>query len=300
MADSSKQSDTNLLAQEASCSTNAVHEAWDFSCQSLAHLDRRGRQAEVIAHGLIVGGIKDLPNELLNHGWETAAKGGTISLVSACLGSAISAKTKWIATTARLIGLGLGSTAILETAFDLASKPKLQSALRNVWTYGNERTIAASKNVAEVEAGPIGFNWGLALPAAALGSVAGRLAIKHLELANSPPFPDLLNNPSLHCSDIKTSIKKFVPNATSAQVALLDQFVAKTKTMRDDVQLTSITLSRCGKMEPSLNVEFKVGPLRSSEDMPYELEALAMEIGLRQEPPKVFTATWLDPFEDMF
>lgn len=299
MSDSQKQSDANSLASTLSLSANAVYEAWDFACQSLNNLNGRSRQAEVIAHGLVVGGIKDLPNELINHSLETAAKAGTIGLLSACIGAAISAKTKWIANTAKVLGFGLGSTAVAETTFDLASKPKLQRALSAVWQSGDAKTIAASKTVAEMEVGPIGFNWGLALSASAFGAVAGRSAIAHSEMANRPAFPDLLNRPTLHCSEIKTSIKNFVPSATAEQIAMLDQFVAQTKALRDDVQLTRITLSRSGRTEPDLNVEFKVGPLKTSADMPYELEALAMEIGFRQQPPKVFTATWLEPFDDL-
>ncbi|MBX9770645.1 MAG: hypothetical protein K2X29_04710, partial [Candidatus Obscuribacterales bacterium] len=135
----------------------AVAEAWDFNAQSVMHMDKRGKQAEVVAHGLVVGGIKDIPNELLNHLWETAEKAGAIGIFSACLGAALNAKTKWIATTAKFLGWGLGSTALTGTAIDLASKPRLQAALSNIWQSDDKQTMAASKLVAEGECGPTGF-----------------------------------------------------------------------------------------------------------------------------------------------
>ncbi len=268
----------------------AVMEAWDFSAQSVMHMDKRGKQAEVIAHGLVVGGIKDIPNELLNHPWETAGKASAIGMVSACLGAALSAKTKWIATTAKFLGWGLGSTALATTAIDLASKPKLQAALSNIWQSDDKQTMVASKVVAEGECGPTGFDFGLALPAAVAGGIGGRMAFKRWELTRPVP-PNLLKSDLvLHASDIKTSIKKFVPNAAKDEVAMLDEFVGRAKLLTDNFAIKRISSYDLGRT-PALNVEFEIpGYRRGYVDDPVteaiisDISALANEITFKTFP----------------
>lgn len=159
---------------------SAVNEVMDFCVQSAIHMDKRGKQAEVLAHGFFIGGIKDIPNELLNHGWLTAGKAGLAGAFGAALSVAVSSKIKWLAAGAKCLGLGFGGSAIAATAIDFGSKPKLQSALSSVWKSPDEKTVSAGKIIAETECGPEAFNWGLTMPCAMIGGMGGKAGMKWL------------------------------------------------------------------------------------------------------------------------
>lgn len=168
----------NIFAEATTSCQQAVGEAWDFTCQTALHLDKRAKQAEVLAHGLVVGGLKDTPNEMFNHTGETLAKVGITGALGACLGAAMASRVPWVKVATHTFGLLAGGTAIAATAIDFHSRPKLQTALADVWHNDkNEMVIAASKAVAEAECGPEGFNWMLAVPSAAVGAAAGKVGM---------------------------------------------------------------------------------------------------------------------------
>lgn len=293
MADSSKQSDTNLLAQEASCSTNAVHEAWDFSCQSLAHLDRRGRQAEVIAHGLIVGGIKDLPSELLDHTQETATKFGLLTAIAACLSAAASSKVTWLTCTAKWLGRGLAGTAVAHTTFDLSSKPMLQRSLSAVWHDNGQVAMTNSKRIAERECGPTGFNWALCLPAGLVAGISARILKASTEFSPSLNRTNagMLNCSELHCSEIQGSIKRFVPEATPSQIRLLDEFIIEAKAINNQFSITSIS---GGTGAVPLHVDYKIpGYMQDPvvEKAADDIGVLATRLSFRVDQKELLVAT---------
>lgn len=291
MSDSSKQSDANVLANAASFSMDAVHEAWDFSCQSLAHLDRRGRQAEVIAHGLIVGAIKDLPNELLDHTQETATKFGLLTAIAACLSAAASSKLTWLTGTAKWLGRGLGGAALAHTAFDLSSKTMLQRALSAVWH--DEAAMPNSKHVAERECGPTGFNWALCLPAALAGGVGARIFKTPSDVG---PFLNrantgMLTRSELHCSEIQGSIKHFVPEATADQIRLLDEFIVEAKNINNQFSITKVS---GGTGAVPLHVQYKIpGYMRDPvvEKAADEIGVLATRLSFRANQKELLVAT---------
>lgn len=293
MSDSSKPSDTDLLAQAASCTTNAVHEAWDFTCQSLAHLDRRGRQAEVIAHGLIVGGIKDMPAELLDHTQETATKFGLLTGIAACLSAAASSRITWLTCAAKWLGHGLGGAAVAHTAFDLSSKKTLQRSLSAVWHDDSQTAMANSKRVADLECGPTGFNWALCLPA----GIAAGIGLRILKTPNevSPSLnranTGMLIRPELRCSEIQGSIKKFVPEATPDQVRLLDEFIVEAKIINDQISITKVS---GGIGAVPLHVQYKIpGYMRDPvvERAADDIGVLATRLSFRPNQKDLLVAT---------
>ncbi|MBX9769846.1 MAG: hypothetical protein K2X29_00660 [Candidatus Obscuribacterales bacterium] len=293
MSNPKDKSENNVFAQGLVCSANAVNEVFDFCIQTGQHLDKRRAQAEVIAHGLVVGGIKDIPNELLNHTGETLAKLGSISLISAGLGAALGAKSKWIATGAHCLGWVLGGSAVAATAVELAAKPRLQTALSDVWRNSDEKTMSNGKAIAEIECGPIGFNWELCFPASAVGGIGGRLAMRHWQ-STRPNFPGLLNRAELHCSEINDSIKRFVPKATKDDVILLDQFVTRAKTISDQFSITGIRSYSLGQNDQCIRLELKVPGFEDydpiAEAKMFDIGAVATEIGFNCKPPRIFCA----------
>ena len=54
--------------------TNTTDASKKFIHDSLEHPDKRARQAGAVIDGLVVGGIKEIPNQFVNHPKETAAK----------------------------------------------------------------------------------------------------------------------------------------------------------------------------------------------------------------------------------
>ena len=156
----------------------AVHEAMDFCVQSTNHLDKRARQVDVLAHGFFIGGIKDIPNELLNHAGETAAKTGISAAIGACLSLAVTSKVKLLSVGAKWLGIGMGASALVATTLDLQAKPKLQLALAAAWNA--PLSVPASKAVAEKECAQEGFNWGLSLPCAMIGGLGAKSGMNWL------------------------------------------------------------------------------------------------------------------------
>lgn len=293
MSDSSIQSDANLLAQAASFSTNAVHEAWDFSSQSLAHLDRRGRQVQVVAHGLIVGGIKDLPNELLDHTQETAIKFGLLTTIAAFLSAAASSKVTLVTSAAKWLGHGLAGAAVIHTAFDLSSKPMLQRSLSAVWHDDDPAAMTNSKRIAERECGPTGFAWALCLPAGLVGAIGARAVKAPAKFSPSPNSANtgMLNCSELHCSAIKGSIKQFLPGATDGQVRLLDEFIIEAKNINNHFSITKIS---GGTGAIPLHVEYKIpGYMRDPviEKAADDIGVLATRLSFRPDQKELLVAT---------
>ncbi len=167
--------DKNIFTEAPRLCQQAVSEAWDFTCQTAMHLDKRVKQADVVIHGILVGGYKESHNQLFNHTGATLAKVGITGAVGACLGAAMASKLQWVKLGTQGFGLLAGGTAIAATVTDLRSKPKLQKALSNVWHDDkNDNVIAAGKLLAETELAHEGFDIGLGMAGTAGGAIIGR------------------------------------------------------------------------------------------------------------------------------
>lgn len=138
-------------------------DAYKEFAAGIAHLDGRTRQATVAAYGAVVGGIKDIPNEFMNHPLETAGKVAIAGVTGTALAAAAAAESPLVVSGA-LLGASAASALSLWDSYNrLASNEKLKHAMDAVYKSGDPSTIASSLKVASDVIGPEAFNYGLVM-----------------------------------------------------------------------------------------------------------------------------------------
>jgi len=152
-------------------------DAYNFCADSVRHPEARGRQACVATYGAVIGGIKDIPNEIRNHPIETAQKAAVG--IAAGLGTAalLTTNSPWIAG-GTLVGGGLLLGVALKNSWDKAcNNSQLSKALSATWKSGDLATTLSSMKIAEKQLGEEGFDYGLATIAGGVGAKFSPLMI---------------------------------------------------------------------------------------------------------------------------
>ncbi|MBX9877264.1 MAG: hypothetical protein K2Y22_02290 [Candidatus Obscuribacterales bacterium] len=262
---------------------SAIYETMDFCVQSAMHPDKRIRQADVLTHGLIVGGIKEIPNQILNHAGETATKMGVAGAIGAAFSLLIDSKTKFLSTGAKWLGLGMGVGAIAATAVDLHSKPKLKSALEAAWN--KPEAVAAGKQIAEAECGPDGFNWGLSVPATIVGGIGAKGAMKYWSyrqaLSNGAETllkPDIVDGPTPGLDEAG----RLLLEPTAHEFSMLQTFILHAQELVPGVKVDraiSIPEEAFGQPAVMAKIRLPAGTTRPFEDA-YKLKRLAAHLAI--------------------
>ncbi len=141
--------------------TNTTDASKKFIHDSLEHPDKRARQAGAVIDGLVVGGIKEIPNQFVNHPKETAAKiaaGVGIGAGIALLPLELPA----VAIGATVAGVGLGCGYVWDVGQRLGSNRELHKALDNVWNLGDRSSQYSSMQAIESSLGKESFDFGVA------------------------------------------------------------------------------------------------------------------------------------------
>lgn len=115
------------------------------------------RQAAVVLDGVVVGGIKDIPQELKHHRLEADDKAG-LALVSGIIFSkAVQSRSPWIAGGALFANGILAGYRLFKTGTKLRHDPELVDAMNAVRYKGDAVTMYTSMQKAEQRLGPLGF-----------------------------------------------------------------------------------------------------------------------------------------------
>lgn len=175
----------------ADCHKSLFADAYAGCATAVAHIEARSRQATVATYGAIVGGIRDIPNELVNHPWETAGKLAVAGITGAALGAAAAAESPIIANGAIFLGAAATGTALWGSYKKLERDKQLREAMSAVYKLGDLKTMTSSMQAAADIIGPEAFNYGLALLGMRAGVVGpGTCAnLRHTYYANKlKPF----------------------------------------------------------------------------------------------------------------
>ncbi len=137
---------------EKTAQTNPLFEGFDNSLRASAKFvqetwsnpEARARQCAAVADGVIVGGIKAIPDRIINHPKETIETAVSGLVIGGALGAAAAAESPIIA-----IGVAAGATALTcKYVFDLgtrlSSDRQLTGSLDNIWKSKDFATCAKS------------------------------------------------------------------------------------------------------------------------------------------------------------
>lgn len=163
--------------------TNTTDASKKFIHDSLEHPDKRARQTGAVIDGLVVGGIKEIPNQFVNHPKETAVKiaaGVGIGAGIAMLPLEVPA----VAIGATVAGVGLGCAYVWDVGQRLGSNRELHKALDNVWNMGDRSSYKPLPAI-ESSLGKESFDFGLATMCGGAGFKMGN-GIKSLLNTTAP------------------------------------------------------------------------------------------------------------------
>jgi hypothetical protein len=137
-------------------------DAYRGCAATVARLEARSRQTTVAAYGAIVGGIKDIPNEFVNHPWETVGKVAVAGVTGVALGAATTAESPLIANAALVAGTITCGASLWNSCTRLRNNAELKQSMNAVYKSGDLRTMTNSMQVASDVIGPEAFNYGIA------------------------------------------------------------------------------------------------------------------------------------------
>lgn len=147
--------------------TNSIRASHKFIEDTIAHPDRRARQVAAAIDGIVVGGIKAIPDRIVNHPQETltTAAGGLV--LGGVIGAAAAVESPLVAA-----GIAIGATAMTcKYVFDLGTRlsndKQLTIAFDNIWHSGGSAKLYKSLPVVEDRLGRETFDLAL------LGSTGG-------------------------------------------------------------------------------------------------------------------------------
>lgn len=163
---------------EAKAPSNALDEVLEFCSQTVQHPEARLRQTGTVLQGFFVGGIKDIPNEVINHPLETCSKVVVAGGIGIAAGAALALEIPIVTGITIGTGVTMLGVGIYDSFKRMSSNSQLQGALRNVWKDEDFYAQMQANDKAEKILGPEAFNWGVTLPAGLVGGFGGNIATK--------------------------------------------------------------------------------------------------------------------------
>lgn len=168
----------SVTAAEAKAPSNALGEVIDFCFQTMQHPEARLRQTGTVLQGIVVGGLKDIPNEFMNHPLETCGKVVVAGTLGTAAGAAIALEIPLVTGITIGTGVTMLGVGIIDSCKRMSSDKQLQSALSSVWKDSDFYTQMQANDTAEKVLGPEAFNWSVTLPAGLAGCIGGNIATK--------------------------------------------------------------------------------------------------------------------------
>lgn len=173
---------------------NSIEASRKFIDETLAYPDRRIRQAAAVADGIVCGGIKAIPDRIVNHPEQTlyTAAGGLV--VAGVMGAAAAIECPIAAA-----GVAIGATAltgkyVFDLASNLAGDRKLTGALNNIWNSSSSTKFRSALPAIEERLGAEMFDLALLGATGCFGFKGGNALMKGA--LKPPALPALADAPS--------------------------------------------------------------------------------------------------------
>lgn len=163
-------------SNKAASPTKMFEDAYNFYNDTIIDPAARMRQVEVAVDGFVVGGIKEIPNQLIKHPVETAEKALVAGATAAAFGAVMATGSPALMGGALLAGGILTGTSLANSFNRITNDGKLTSALNSAWNNSTEAELNRCKSVAEKKLGIEAFD--IALTAAFCtggGALGGKL-----------------------------------------------------------------------------------------------------------------------------
>lgn len=164
--------------QAHSNNTDLKQASSKFIQDTYEHPEARARQASAILEGCVVGGIKAIPDRIVNHPAETCNQIIIGAGTGALFGMPATINAPIVAGA-----LAVGGTAMtIAYTWDLGQRlgrdQNLQNSLNDLWRNGDSRTYNSARPVLENSLGGETFNCAIGMLSAGAGAKASKLAAK--------------------------------------------------------------------------------------------------------------------------
>jgi hypothetical protein len=164
--------------------------AGKFLLDSMQHPDRRLMQAAAVTEGAVVGGIKQIPNQIMNHPVETSGKVVLALAAGAAFTAAAAIESPVVAAGLAVGGVGALGLYAWNEGQKLGNDKNLQVALDHIWSTKSIRRAANYLPDMELSLGPEAFDFGLSTAAAGGGNFTAKIISDMPNLA-TPLMPKL-------------------------------------------------------------------------------------------------------------
>jgi hypothetical protein len=194
--------------QPQSQDQDLFHASCKFIQDTLQHPDARARQACAVADGCVVGGLKAIPDRVINHPGETLNQAVVGAGTGALFGMATKIKSPVVAGLLAVGGTAMTLGYVWDLGHRLGRDCDLQSSLDNIWRSADPKTYASSTTTIENSLGKESFNFALATLSAGAGAKAITLAADRIGPIATPLQPCLEGAPNAMAKDIPLSTAK--------------------------------------------------------------------------------------------
>ncbi len=140
------------------------------------HPEARARQASAVVEGCIVGGIKAIPDRIVNHPVETCNQILIGAGTGALFGMAATINAPIVAGALAVGGAAMTLAYTWDLGQRLSQDRNLQNSLNDLWRNGDSKTSNSARPVIENSLGGESFNLAVSLLSAGAGARATKLA----------------------------------------------------------------------------------------------------------------------------
>jgi len=113
--------------------------------------------------------IQELPNEFINHPWETTERVAKESIPGFATGAILAAAFPEVLEATAAIGIATTASALWHTCVNLMTNKQLQQSMDNVFKSDNQKVMNLSIQVASDTLGPEAAHYGIELASALIG-----------------------------------------------------------------------------------------------------------------------------------
>ncbi|CAN5659780.1 hypothetical protein BH10CYA1_BH10CYA1_56250 [soil metagenome] len=226
-----------------------------FIQDTYEHPEARARQASAVVEGCVVGGIKAIPDRIVNHPVETCNQILIGAGTGALFGMAATINAPIVAGALAVGGAAMTLAYTWDLGQRLGQDRNLQNSLNDLWRNGDSKTYNSARPTIENSLGGESFNFALSMLSAGAGAKATKLAAEWIGPTSAKTNLSFACAPSAVAENVLSSGK--IPDNTFAMVWHRDRLgyvwdKIDPKTLESYIQKAPLS-ERLGTIESAIN-----------------------------------------------
>ena len=226
-----------------------------FIQDTYQHPEARARQASALVEGCVVGGIKAIPDRIVNHPVETCNQILLGAGTGALFGMAATINAPIVAGALAVGGAAMTLAYTWDLGQRLSQDRNLQNSLNDLWRNGDSKTYNSARPTIENSLGGESFNLAVAMLSAGAGARATKFAAERMGPTSAKTNLSFAGAPSVVTESVLPSAK--IPDNTYAMVRHRDRLGYEwdridPQTLESYIQKAPLS-ERLGTIESAIN-----------------------------------------------